>query len=72
MQNTKLALAQLGARKHYQEPVLFHSWGFLDQFYTDFYSGDSPLTNLLRQKKVYPRIPNFIKKGLIKTGQKFL
>jgi glycosyltransferase involved in cell wall biosynthesis len=60
----KLLVAQLGARKHYQEPLLFHSWGILDRFYTDFYSGHNLVTNLLRYPNIYNRLPSFLKKSL--------
>lgn len=62
--STKVLLAQLGARKHYQEPLLFHKWGILDRFYTDFYSGHSGVVNLLRHPKIYKNLPNFLKKSL--------
>lgn len=64
MSNPKVVVAQLGARKHYQEPLLFHRWGILDRFYTDFYSGYSGVTNVLRYPTIYARLPNFFKKGL--------
>ncbi|MFN6572154.1 glycosyltransferase family 4 protein [Dendronalium sp. ChiSLP03b] len=60
----QVLVAQLGARKHYQEPLLFHQWGILNRLYTDFYSGHSLLANLLRHPYFYNRLPNFIKKGL--------
>ncbi|MBH8576315.1 glycosyltransferase family 4 protein [Nostocaceae cyanobacterium CENA369] len=60
----KVLVAQLGARKHYQEPLLFHQWGILNTLYTDFYSGHNVLTNLLRHPHLYNRLPNFLKKGL--------
>ncbi|MEA5503153.1 glycosyltransferase family 4 protein [Halotia wernerae UHCC 0503] len=60
----KVLVAQLGARKHYQEPLLFHQWGILNRLYTDFYSGHSFLANLLRHPRLYNRLPNFLKKGL--------
>lgn len=62
--NQKLLLAQLGARKHYQEPLLFHRWGILDKFYTDFYSGHSFIANFLRHSSIYNRLPSFLKKSL--------
>jgi glycosyltransferase involved in cell wall biosynthesis len=61
---TQVLVAQLGARKHYQEPALFHSWGILDRLYTDFYSGDSAIAHLLRHPKVYDHLPSALKKGL--------
>lgn len=63
-QNTKVLVAQLGARKHYQEPLLFHRWGVLDRLYTDFYSGHSAIVNFLRSPRIYRRLPNALKKGL--------
>ncbi|MBW4603166.1 MAG: glycosyltransferase family 4 protein [Calothrix sp. FI2-JRJ7] len=64
MKNTKVLVAQPGARKHYQEPLLFHRWGILDKLYTDFYSGHSVLANLLRYPRIYKHLPNLLKKGL--------
>jgi glycosyltransferase involved in cell wall biosynthesis len=64
MKETKVLVAQLGARKHYQEPLLFHHWGILERLYTDFYAGHSVFANLLRHPKIYDRVPSFIKKAL--------
>ena len=64
MHSTKVLVAQLGARKHYQEPILFHQWGILDRFYTDFYAGDNPFYSLLRHPKIYTYLPNDLKKAL--------
>lgn len=64
MSNAKILVAQLGARKHYQEPLLFHRWDILDGFYTDFYSGHSGVANLLRYPRIYDHLPNFLKKSL--------
>ncbi|BAZ10111.1 group 1 glycosyl transferase [Calothrix sp. NIES-4071] len=61
---TQVLVAQLGARKHYQEPALFHRWGILDRLYTDFYSGDSALAHLFRHPKIYHYLPNPIKRVL--------
>jgi glycosyltransferase involved in cell wall biosynthesis len=60
----KVLVAHLGARKHYQEPIIFHEWGILDKFYTDLYSGNSWITQLLRHPKIYSYLPNVLKKGL--------
>lgn len=64
MSDTKVLIAQIGARKHYQEPLLFHHWGILDRLYTDFYSGHSGVANQLRYARIYKHLPNLIKKGL--------
>ena len=64
MNETKVLVAQLGARKHYQEPLLFHNWGILDKLYTDLYSGHSIVVNLLRHPKSYNHLPNALKKAL--------
>ena len=61
---TKVLVAQLGARKHYQEPSLFHEWGLLDRFYTDFYSNDSFINRLLRHPKAYGRLPSLVKRAI--------
>jgi glycosyltransferase involved in cell wall biosynthesis len=64
MSHPKVLVAQLGARKHYLEPLIFHHWDILYRFYTDFYSGHSELASLLRYPKIYNHLPNFIKKSL--------
>ncbi|KYC37743.1 glycosyl transferase family 1 [Scytonema hofmannii PCC 7110] len=64
MSDTKVLVAQLGARKHYQEPLLFNHWGILDSFYTDFYSGHNEFANFFRRPRIYNHLPNFLKKGL--------
>ena len=64
MQNTKVLIAHLGARKHYQEPLLFHQWGILDRFYTDFYFHNSAISQILRQPNIYKHLPTIIKKSL--------
>lgn len=60
--NIKVAIAHLGARKHYQEPILFYQWEILDTFYTDFYAKSNFLNQLLRSKIIYSRLPKSIKK----------
>lgn len=60
----KVAIAHLGARKHYQEPILFHEWGVLERFYTDFYAGHGRMTKLLRSSTIFPKLPSALKKGL--------
>lgn len=62
--NTRVTVAQLGARKHYQEPLLFHEWGILEKLYTDFYAGNSPVVSLLRQPGIFNKLPNTFKKAL--------
>lgn len=64
MSNPRVTVAQLGARKHYQEPLLFYEWGILDTLYTDFYAGNSPMISLLRQKGIFKKLPNTFKKAL--------
>ena len=64
MSKSRVAVAQLGARKHYQEPLLFHKWGILDTLYTDFYAGNSPMISLLRQTGIFNKLPNTFKKAL--------
>jgi glycosyltransferase involved in cell wall biosynthesis len=60
--NIKVTIAHLGARKHYQEPILFYQWEILDTFYTDFYAKSNFLNQLLRSKIIYSRLPKSIKK----------
>jgi glycosyltransferase involved in cell wall biosynthesis len=64
MNRTRVLVAQLGARKHYQEPALFHNWGVLDGLYTDFYCGHNPIFNFLRKLVFQPYLPNMVKKIL--------
>jgi glycosyltransferase involved in cell wall biosynthesis len=64
MSQSRVLVAQLGARRHYQQPILFHRWGLLDSFYTDFYSGNSRIINLLRYPKIYKHTPKSIKSAL--------
>ncbi len=59
----KVLVAQLGARKHYQEPVVFYNWQVLDGLYTDIYSGHSKALHILRNPllckyKITPKIVN--------------
>lgn len=65
----QILVAQLGARKHYQEPLLFAQQGTLDTLYTDFYSGHNPLIQLLRYPVIYNQLPSFLKKGLDRSDQ---
>lgn len=60
--NPRIIVAQIGARKHYQEPILFHQWDILDKLYTDFYCGNSLLSKLARNGKIYRHFPKLIKK----------
>jgi glycosyltransferase involved in cell wall biosynthesis len=64
MTSTKIAVAQLGARKHYQEPILFHEWGVLDTLYTDLYAGNSWLTRVLRYHQLNKYLPATAKRFL--------
>lgn len=67
---TKILVAQLGARKHYQEPALFHDWKVLDSLYTDFYIGCFPFDKLIRRKELYKIYPNFLKKAVDRYSYK--
>jgi glycosyltransferase involved in cell wall biosynthesis len=60
----RVLIAHLGARKHYQEPILLHQWGMLDTFYTDFYARDNIINRILRSPKIYQSLPRIVKKGL--------
>lgn len=64
MSQPKVLVAQIGARRHYQQPILFQEWQILDRFYTDFYTGSNKLTKILRRPKIYNQLPSFLKKGL--------
>lgn len=52
-----VAVAQLGARKHYQEPSLFQRWGVLDALYTDLYIGNSWPAQALRHPQIKRCLP---------------
>lgn len=60
----KVVVAQLGARKHYQEPVLIYRWGMLSCLYTDFYLNNSLVSGILRHPLVAGRLPRIMKKIL--------
>lgn len=62
MNKKKVTIAHLGARKHYQEPILLHEWGMLDTFYTDFYARNNWLNNQLRKPQLYSKLPKYLKK----------
>jgi glycosyltransferase involved in cell wall biosynthesis len=64
MPKPKVAVAQLGARKHYQEPLLIKQWGMLDTLYTDFYAGNIPILPLLKQPIIVNRLPQIFKQAL--------
>lgn len=63
MLHSKILLAQLGARRHYQEPLLFQQWNVLDTFYTDFYVKNHSIQWIFRLLGVYHYIPKSIQKG---------
>jgi glycosyltransferase involved in cell wall biosynthesis len=49
MLNREVAVATLGARRHYAVPLLLHRAGLLDRFFTDSYAGNKPqIAALLR------------------------
>ena len=64
MLNPRVAVAQLGARRHYQQPLLFHKWGILETLYTDFYAENIPMFSLFRQPSIINKLPNTVKKAL--------
>lgn len=64
MRKSRVLVAQLGARKHYLEPILFHRFSILEILYTDFYAGRNWLTKLLDIPKIYKLLPKFLKKYL--------
>lgn len=61
---TKVLIAQLGSRKHYQEPILLHQMGLLEALYTDFYAGNIFIQKALSTPYLNNRSPKFIKKAL--------
>lgn len=60
----RVLIAQLGARRHYQQPLLFHQWGILESFYTDFYAGEILPKNLLCNSFFKNSLPQKIRKVL--------
>lgn len=69
MSQPKVLVAQLGARRHYQQPILLQKWGILDKFYTDFYAGNNIFFNSLRNPIFYKNLPSLFKKGLDRYEQ---
>ena len=61
---TKILIAQLGARKHYQEPALFYQWRILDCLYTDFYFGANIPNIFSKMSSIYNWLPGLLKKAL--------
>ncbi|WP_163702700.1 glycosyltransferase [Adonisia turfae] len=55
-------MAQLGARRHYQQPVLLHQWGILNTLYTDLYAGDNLPMRVLRHPRFNPHLPAAMKR----------
>ncbi len=64
MSKPRVLVAQMGARRHYQQPILFHQLGILDSLYTDFYSGHSRVAQFIRHPRIYNHLPNLLKNGL--------
>jgi glycosyltransferase involved in cell wall biosynthesis len=59
---SKVAVAQLGARKHFQEPILMKQWGILDTLYTDLYAGSSCPMQVVRHPWINPYLPSAMKR----------
>lgn len=66
---SRILVAQIGARKHYQEPILFHQWQLLDKLYTDFYCGHNWLSKIARNQRIYQHYPKIIKKIIDRYDQ---
>jgi glycosyltransferase involved in cell wall biosynthesis len=64
MSTPRVSIAQLGARRHYQQPLIFQKWGVLESFFTDFYTGHIPLINPLKKLGLINKLPNTLKKAL--------
>lgn len=58
----KIAVAQLGARRHYQQPILLHHLNVLDTLYTDFYSDNFLALKFLRHPRIYVYLPTILKR----------
>lgn len=56
----KVAIAQLGARRHYQQPLLLQEWGMLDTFFTDFYAGDNLVSRVCRHPFLKKSLPSVL------------
>lgn len=63
MSKSKVLVAQLGARRHYQQPLIFHQWDILDTLYTDFYAGNKKIIQFARHFLISKYLPNIIKKA---------
>lgn len=56
----KIAVAQLGARRHYAVPRILHEAGMLERLFTDAYIGNKPwLESSLRGFPRHLRVPGF-------------
>ena len=64
MKTYKIAVAQLGARKHYQEPSLIHDLGMLETLFTDFYIGNNWVINSLNKFSISEHSPVTLKRAL--------
>lgn len=64
MSDSKVLVAQMGARRHYLVPIVFYQWGILDGFYTDLYSGNNIVTKSLRYPTIYSFLPKILQKVL--------
>ena len=56
----RVLVAQLGARKHYLEPILFQELGILDSFHSDFYANNYAF-NMLRHPLIYKLLSKKLK-----------
>lgn len=57
-----ILVAQLGARRHYQQPTILYKWGILHALYTDFYAGDSLPMKALRYPQLNRCLPTVMKR----------
>jgi glycosyltransferase involved in cell wall biosynthesis len=64
MSNPIVSVAQIGARRHYQQPLIFQKWGILDSFYTDFYAGNIPMIQILKKPSIVNKLPRTLKNTL--------
>lgn len=64
MENIRILVAQLGARRHYQQPALLEEWKLLDTFYTDFYFRYNNIAHLIHNSALYKHFPQSLRRVL--------
>jgi glycosyltransferase involved in cell wall biosynthesis len=58
LEQKRVAVAMIGARRHYAVPHLLHEAGCLEHFFTDFYMGNKPILEMLLKAIPVSRRPS--------------